>query len=288
MKHFISRQSRRADKQFRKRIAYIRAVSRLECRARSKRTIFDDCLILLPLENEDAAQRTLYRQFDVECWRGIYFTTIRQHPSGQAFPELIPYVLDDARGKTLITPNVQRLKEIALLIDSQHAATQPIQTGNPRPIVLEVQPKEVEGQDLTKTTSPNHGTPQILSESQYREGTVQEVSQNKYERNRDARRRCIEHYGCRCSVCGFDFGEVYGEIGSGFIHVHHLKPLSEIREEYVIDPIADMRPVCPNCHAMIHTGPEILTIESLKALIRRNGGQINSASLERKTGAAKG
>ncbi len=91
-----------------------------------------------------------------------------------------------------------------------------------------------------------------------------------YERNPYARQRCIEHYGCRCSVCGFDFEKVYGEVGSGFIHVHHLKPLSEIRKEYVIDPIADLRPICPNCHAMIHNGTKIMTIAALEALIRRN------------------
>src|ERR1043166_6837191 len=29
--------------------------------------------------------------------------------------------------------------------------------------------------------------------------------------------------------------------------VLHLQPLSGISEEYEVDPIADLRPVCPNC-----------------------------------------
>ena len=102
---------------------------------------------------------------------------------------------------------------------------------------------------------------------QFLEGATRRAVFNKYERNPDARRRCIDHYGCRCSVCGFDFREVYGGIGSDFIHVHHLTPLSEIQEEHVVDPIKDMRPVCPNCHEMIHRGIKMLTIEELKALV---------------------
>jgi 5-methylcytosine-specific restriction protein A len=101
------------------------------------------------------------------------------------------------------------------------------------------------------------------------EGALSQVSRNAYERNPDARRRCIEHYGCRCSVCDFDFERTYGTLGNGFIHVHHLKPLSEIREAYVIDPITDLRPICPNCHAMIHRVAETMTIEELRKRIHR-------------------
>src|SRR5215510_687494 len=72
------------------------------------------------------------------------------------------------------------------------------------------------------------------------------------ERDPIARQRCIELYGYRCSVCKFTLEEVYGEIGREFIHVHHLRPLSGIAEEYEIDPVEDLRPVCPNCHAMLH------------------------------------
>ena len=64
------------------------------------------------------------------------------------------------------------------------------------------------------------------------------ITVNAYERNFAARQKCIEYYGCKCVVCNFDFVEKYGEIGRGFIHVHHLRKLSEIAEEYEVDPIS--------------------------------------------------
>lgn len=103
----------------------------------------------------------------------------------------------------------------------------------------------------------------------FSEGTVKQVKVNIFERNPQARQICIRKYGANCSVCGFDFGKMFGEMGIGFIHVHHLKPLSEIRKGYKLNPIEDLRPVCPNCHAMIHQRkPEPYTIEELKAIIK--------------------
>jgi 5-methylcytosine-specific restriction protein A len=67
-----------------------------------------------------------------------------------------------------------------------------------------------------------------------------------------------------------NFGDVYGEIGKGFIHIHHLIPISEIGTEYKINPITDLIPVCPNCHAMIHRTKQPLTIQELKSLIKDN------------------
>ena len=94
-----------------------------------------------------------------------------------------------------------------------------------------------------------------------------QVVVNAYERSPVARSRCISHYGPMCLVCGFSFGSVYGSLAEGFIHVHHVKPLSEIGEEYEVDPIADLRPVCPNCHAIIHLGGGCRSILEVKALM---------------------
>lgn len=82
-----------------------------------------------------------------------------------------------------------------------------------------------------------------------------------------ARDKCINHYGVTCSVCDFNFEKKYGDIGEGFIHVHHLTELSSIRSEYQIDPIEDLRPVCPNCHAMLHKRNPAYTIEELREKI---------------------
>src|SRR5437879_4518469 len=83
-------------------------------------------------------------------------------------------------------------------------------------------------------------------------GWVRTSTVNYYERDSQAREVCINHFGLRCRVCKMDFEETYGDIGRGFIHVHHLKPLHEIGKEYKLKPLDDLRPVCPNCHAMLH------------------------------------
>lgn len=102
----------------------------------------------------------------------------------------------------------------------------------------------------------------------YTEGTPNQVKITKYERNPHARTTCIDYYGLSCSVCGFNFEIKYGELGKGFIHVHHLKQVSYIGKQYKVDPIKDLRPVCPNCHAMIHKRKEPYTIEELKVKIK--------------------
>lgn len=90
---------------------------------------------------------------------------------------------------------------------------------------------------------------------QFTEGALCRVVVNAYERSTAAREACIAHYGTRCAACGFSFGETYGEAGADFIHVHHLRSLADIGSEYVVDPIEDLRPVCANCHSIIHRRP---------------------------------
>jgi len=101
------------------------------------------------------------------------------------------------------------------------------------------------------------------------EGARTTVTVNRYERDAGARQVCIKQHGVTCSVCQFNFEEVYGEHGAGFIHVHHITPLNEIRNEYELDPENDLIPLCPNCHAMIHRRNPALSIEQLKELIRK-------------------
>ncbi len=100
------------------------------------------------------------------------------------------------------------------------------------------------------------------------EGAVCRVSVNAYERSPEARRRCIEHHGTSCCICGFSFGVVYGAVAEGYIHVHHLRPLSNIRAEYVVDPVEDLRPVCPNCHAVLHRRIPAYSIEEVRTFLR--------------------
>lgn len=109
---------------------------------------------------------------------------------------------------------------------------------------------------------------EVETNIRFREGATSQTVINSYERNPQARKKCLEYYGTSCFVCEFDFGKTFGKIGEGFIHVHHLKPISEIREEYEINPIEDMRPVCPNCHAIIHRRDPVFSIEEMKTLLQ--------------------
>ncbi len=107
-----------------------------------------------------------------------------------------------------------------------------------------------------------------LMQEPLREGAMQRVEVNVFERNPVARRLCIEHYGPSCAVCDFDFRSIYGPVAEGFILVHHVVPLAHVQQEYVVDPVRDLRPVCANCHAIIHLGRECRTVEQVRDLIQ--------------------
>jgi 5-methylcytosine-specific restriction protein A len=117
--------------------------------------------------------------------------------------------------------------------------------------------------DGNQTTIPE----EITDPARLYEGAIRSISVNAYERSAVAREKCILHYGCKCSVCDIILADVYGEIAQGHIHVHHLRQLSEINTKYQVDPIQDLRPVCPNCHAIVHMSNPPYTIEQVKAFI---------------------
>ena len=95
------------------------------------------------------------------------------------------------------------------------------------------------------------------------------MSVNAYERSRQAVQACKKLHGTKCVICKFDFGSVYGANFAGFIHVHHLRPLSKIGTEYRVDPATDLCPVCPNCHAVIRHGGQLRSVEKVRHLISR-------------------
>ncbi|MBX3183865.1 MAG: HNH endonuclease [Polyangiaceae bacterium] len=100
------------------------------------------------------------------------------------------------------------------------------------------------------------------------EGALKTVRVNAYERNQVARARCIEHYGIACSVCGVELESLYGPAAAGLIHVHHIRPISQCGGEgYQVDPIKDLRPVCPNCHTVIHRRAKPFSIEELRSMM---------------------
>lgn len=110
--------------------------------------------------------------------------------------------------------------------------------------------------------------PDELPPGEYEEGAVTRVEVNRYERDRAARAACIAHHGTTCVVCGFDFQQRYGPLGKDFIHAHHVREISTLGAGYKIDPVKELRPLCANCHAMVHRSRPALTPQSLKARLR--------------------
>lgn len=109
---------------------------------------------------------------------------------------------------------------------------------------------------------------EIERPEEYYEGAKTRIVVNSYERDRAARDACVDHYGYQCRVCDMDFETEYGEIGKDFIHVHHRVLLSSVGENYRVDPIEDLRPVCPNCHAMLHQNNPPLEVEELRDILQ--------------------
>jgi HNH endonuclease len=103
----------------------------------------------------------------------------------------------------------------------------------------------------------------------YQEGSVEKVFLNRYERDLRARKKCIAHYGTVCAACDVDMAVRYGDELKGFIHVHHIVPLAEIGKEYEVDPIADLVPLCPNCHAVAHRFNPALRVGEIRVRFSR-------------------
>lgn len=112
------------------------------------------------------------------------------------------------------------------------------------------------------------------NKKEFTEGSVKPVLVNAYERNPKARERCIDYYKKKnsrlfCEICGFDFGKFYGEKFEDKLHIHHLTEISTIGEEYKINPIIDLIPICANCHVIIHSKKPAYKPDEIRKMIRK-------------------
>ncbi len=80
----------------------------------------------------------------------------------------------------------------------------------------------------------SHIYPDMINDEIF-EGLKKTITVNKYERSSIARKKCIEVHGCTCQICGINFKNKYGDIGEGFIHVHHIVPVHSIGKEYKVN-----------------------------------------------------
>jgi 5-methylcytosine-specific restriction protein A len=99
------------------------------------------------------------------------------------------------------------------------------------------------------------------------EGAISYKLVKRYERSRINRAACIEIHGTCCKICGFSFEKIFGKLGDGYIHVHHIVPVSEMLGSYTINPGTDLIPICPNCHTMIHRVKPSMSPDTLKKLL---------------------
>ncbi len=93
-----------------------------------------------------------------------------------------------------------------------------------------------------------------------RNSTFSKKAKEKYKR---------EHGRIFCEVCGFDFEQVYGELGKDYIEAHHIKPISAMMEGEKTK-IEDLVMVCSNCHRMLHRKRPWISKEKLTELIRQS------------------
>ena len=109
----------------------------------------------------------------------------------------------------------------------------------------------------------------ILAEEGLAEGKMGQRYVTYYERNPKLRSKAIWYHGFKCMACGFDFQEKYGDRGSKFIEVHHLKPISSLEKETIVDHKTEMAVVCSNCHRMIRRKKDkVLSLKELREIIQ--------------------
>ncbi|NYE57178.1 HNH endonuclease [Carboxydothermus ferrireducens] len=112
---------------------------------------------------------------------------------------------------------------------------------------------------------------EIDAEEEFPEGKILYKLHKYYERSYTLVKRlkedALKNGALKCWVCGFDFFEKYGDLGKGFIEVHHTVPISEYRGKRNTK-LADLVLVCSNCHRMLHRKRPWLKIDELKKILK--------------------
>jgi len=103
------------------------------------------------------------------------------------------------------------------------------------------------------------------------EGGVMMRLHKRYERDpkivAEKRKAAAATGDLACEVCGFDFKATYGDIGEGYIEVHHTKPVHTLIAG-AKTKLDDLALLCANCHRMAHRNRVPFTVDELRALLR--------------------
>jgi len=111
----------------------------------------------------------------------------------------------------------------------------------------------------------------------FQEGGVDEVSAEIKRQKRDPKLReeAIRTYGYNCVICNFNFEDAYGDLGAGYVEVHHLELLSANKNERTLT-VNDVTVVCANCHRVLHrNGKQPMSIEELKRVYKERKEKIS-------------
>lgn len=197
---------------------------------------------------------------DQNTYKILAISYLQEHGKSN-INDIYNYILENI-GKTVGHTGKRYLREV---ITNRYKGSDIFDFKNP---YVSLKPNYINKLSETKSVFPE----EIISSTKYEEGSVKTVKVNIYERNTTAKLECLKHYGntCKCEICGFKFSDKYGEKFKNKIHIHHIKPISEIGKNYIIDPAKDLIPVCPNCHMILHSkgNGETYSIEEVKAMIK--------------------
>lgn len=118
---------------------------------------------------------------------------------------------------------------------------------------------------INKVVTDSNNLIQIQNE--FNEGFKKQIIQEVAIRDKKVIQLAKAKHGTTCIICKFDFAKTYGIHGAGFIEMHHLFPIAMGKRKTTIE---DLRPVCPNCHRMLHKGKKVLSIEELLDIYNQN------------------
>lgn len=98
------------------------------------------------------------------------------------------------------------------------------------------------------------------------EGGVIMRLHKRYERDpklvREKRKAAAATEDLACEVCGFDFEAAYGDLGRGYIEVHHTRPVHTLLAG-TKTKLDDLALLCANCHRMAHRTRQPLSLEAI-------------------------
>lgn len=109
-------------------------------------------------------------------------------------------------------------------------------------------------------------------ESSFAEGKEKYRLHRSRERDssitRKAKARRLKETGALfCDICDFDFYNKYGELGLGFIEVHHKVPVSKL-DGNTKTKLSDLALVCSSCHRMLHRQKSTMPVSELKEIVK--------------------